>query len=418
MNRPYTGSGWGECLYPKAKRLMEKRYDVIIVGAGPAGCSAAMSLARLGYEVALLEKEKFPRGKVCGDGIGPASLEVLDRLGVLPEVLQKSPWRIDGIKLSSPSGRMVSASFSHLRNPYPYGVVMPRREFDSLLFERAGNHPRIRILEKWAVKDLLFRDGSAEGVRAESEGEKGEFYGKILVGADGAYSTVRRKIFPRRKVPAPGAFGLRAYFQGVSGLTGHIEIHCPRSLLPGYGWVFPTGGDSANVGVGIASDQVRNKDLRGLFRAFVEETKGVKERLASARMAENSLQGGPIPLAGFWGRRSRGNILLVGDAGTFADVLTGEGIYSALRSGECAAEAIHRALSSSGDGGRTGAIYERIWRKNLGSLDFLIGPWAQKCMVREFFLDRNIGRAARKPSMARDLASILCHEKSKIGLFF
>ena len=397
---------------------MEKRYDAIIVGAGPAGCSAAISLARRGYEVLLLEKEKFPRGKVCGDGIGPRALEVLDRLGVLPEIVAKGAWKIEGIKITSPAGQLLTASFSHLKGSYPHGLVMPRREFDFLVFQQARKLPNVEVLENWTAKDLILRDGRAEGVRAESEGAKREFRGKFLVGADGAHSTVRQKILPRRKVPVAGAFGLRAYFQGVLGLSPHIEIHCPRSLLPGYGWVFPTGKDSANVGVGISSDQVKQKDLRKLFRNFIEETPGVKEKFASARLVEHSLRGAPIPLAGFWGRRSRGNILLTGDAGVFADFLTGEGIYFALRSGECAAEAVHAALTSSGSYERAGTIYEKTWRQKMGRLDFLIGPWAQKCMVREFFLNRNIGRAVRQPSMARDLASILCHQKSKIGLFF
>jgi geranylgeranyl reductase family protein len=397
---------------------MKEFYDVIIVGAGPGGCSAAIGLARRGYEVLLVEKEKFPRGKVCGDGIGPPALDALDRLGILPEVMQRNPWKIDGVKLSSPAGHLVTAPFSHLKSPYPYALVMPRREFDFLIFEQTRKFANVQVLENWTVKDLILRDGSAEGVRAESNGEKREFRGRILVGADGVYSTVRRKIFPRKKGPVIGAFGVRAYFQGVQGLSHHIEVHCPRSILPGYGWVFPMGEDSANVGVGISSAQLPQKDLRKLFQAFIEETPLVKEKLRTARLVEHSFQGAPIPLAGFWRRRSRRNILLVGDAGSFADVLTGEGIYFALRSGECAAEAIHTALSSSGEIEKAGKLYEKAWRGALGSREFLIGPWAQKWIMREFFLNLNIGRAIKKPSMARDLASILCHQKSKIGLFF
>ena len=401
-----------------AKKIMKELYDVIIIGAGPGGCSAAISLARRGYEVLLVEKERFPRGKVCGDGIGPPALEALDRLGILPEVIQKGPWKIDGVRLSSPAGHLVTASFSHLKGPHPYGLVMPRREFDFLIFQQVQKFPNVHALENWSVKDLIPRGGLTEGVRAESEGKKGEFFGRTLIGADGVYSTVRRKVFPRKERLIPGAFGLRAYFQGVKDLSHHIEIHCPRSILPGYGWVFPTGEDSANVGVGISSAQLSQKDLRKLFQTFIEETPGVKERLRTARLVEHSLQGAPIPLAGFWGRRSRRNILLVGDAGSFADVLTGEGIYFALRSGECAAEAIHTALSSSGKIEKAGRIYEKAWRRALGSREFLIGPWVQKWVMREFFLNLNIGRAIKKPSMACDLASILCHQKSKIGLFF
>ena len=397
---------------------MNKEYDVIIVGAGPGGCSAAISLARRGYDVLLSEKEGFPRGKVCGDGISPPALETLDRLGILPPVLEKNPWKIEGLTISSPNGQVVTASFSHLKGPYPFGLVMPRREFDSLVLQQARKYPNIEILENWEVKDFIDQNGWVKGVKAQSGGQKEEFLSKFLVGADGAYSVVARKTVSREKKIQQGAFGLRAYFHGAKGLTHQIEIHCGRAILPGYGWVFPAGEDSANVGVGIASRHLKEKNIRNLFQTFVEENPFVKERLREARMVENSLQGGPIPLGSFFQRRSRKNVLLVGDAAGFTDVLTGEGIYFALRSGECAAEVIHSALKSPEEMEKAGRIYEGLWRSALPSREFLFGPFTQRVIVREFFLNRNIARALKKPSMARDLASILCHQKSKIGLLF
>ena len=397
---------------------MNKEHDVIIVGAGPGGCSAAIGLARRGHDVLLLEKERFPRGKVCGDGISPQALEVLERLGVLPQVLQKEPWKIDGLKLSSPAGQTVTVPFAHLKVPHPFGLVMPRREFDSLVLQQARKYPNIEILENWEAKDFIDRNGSIRGVKAQSDGRKGEFLAKFLVGADGAYSVVARKRVSREKKFPQGAFGIRAYFKGVKGLTHQIEIYCDRPILPGYGWVFPGGEDSANVGVGIASRHLKEKNIRNLFQTFVEENPFVKERLREARMVENSLQGGPIPVGSFFRRRSRKNVLLVGDAAGFTDVLTGEGIHFALRSGECAAEAIHSALSLPGEMEKAGRIYEGLWRSAFRSREFLFGSFAQRLIVREFFLNRNIARALKKPSMARDLASILCHQKSKIGLLF
>jgi geranylgeranyl reductase family protein len=397
---------------------MKELHDVIIIGAGPAGCSAAISLARRGRDVLLLEKEKFPRGKVCGDGISPPALETLDRLGVLPEVMREKPWKIDGFRLSSPAGQVVTASFSHLKGPYPFGLVMPRKEFDFLFFQQVRKYSNLEILENWEVKDFIEENGPIKGVKARSEGRKGEFWGKFLVGADGAYSVVARKTVSRKQNFLQGAFGIRAYFRGVKDLTHRIEIHCDRSVLPGYGWVFPTGEDSANVGVGIASRHLREKNLRDLFLTFVQGNPFIKERFRGAHMVENSLQGYPIPLASFLRRRSRGNVLLVGDAGGFTDVLTGEGMYFALQSGECAAEAIHSALHSPGEVENVGRIYGGLWRTALPSREFLFGSLVQRVILREFFLNRNIARALKKPSMARDLASILCHQKSKIGLFF
>jgi len=397
---------------------MNKEYDVIIVGAGPGGCSAAIGLARQGYDVLLLEKERFPRGKVCGDGISPPALEALERLGILPALMQKNPWKIDGIRISSPAGQAITAPFSHLKVSHPFGLVMPRKEFDFLVLQQARKYSNIKILENWEARDLIDENGSIKGVKAQSDGQKEEFSARFLVGADGAYSVVARKAVHGKKNFQQGAFGIRAYFQGVKGLTHQIEIHCDRPILPGYGWVFPTGEDSANVGVGLAWRHLKEKDIRNLFQTFVERNPFVKERLREARMVENSLQGGPIPLGSFFRRRSRKNVLLVGDAAGFTDVLTGEGIYFALRSGECAAETIHSALKSPEEMEKAGRIYEGLWRRELRSLEFLFGSFVHRLIVREFFLNRNITRALKKPSMARDLASILCHQKSKIGLLF
>ncbi|NWF53790.1 MAG: geranylgeranyl reductase family protein [Syntrophaceae bacterium] len=397
---------------------MNKEYDVIIVGAGPAGCSAAISLARRGCEILLLEKEGFPRGKVCGDGIGPPALEVLERLGILSAVRQNNPWKIEGLEISSPAGQILTVPFFHLKSPCPFGLVIPRREFDFLLSQQVRKYRNLEILENWEVKDFIGANGNFKGVRAQCEGQKEEFFGKVLIGSDGAYSVVARKLVYREREVHPAAFGLRAYFRGVKDINHRIEIHCDRSILPGYGWLFPTGEDSANVGVGIGARHLRGKNIRNLFRAFVERNPFVNERLRDATMVQNSLQGGPIPAGSFFRRRYRKNVLLVGDAGGFTDVLTGEGIYFALRSGECAAEAIHAAFNAQGGMERVGKIYESLWRSSLPRWEFLYGSLLKRLILREFFLNRNIARALKKPSMARDLASILCHEKSKIALLF
>jgi geranylgeranyl reductase family protein len=397
---------------------MNKEYDVIIVGAGPSGCATAISLGRYGHRALVVYMDRFPRGKVCGDGISPPALGALERLGILQEVMLKNPWKIDGVELFSPAGQRATAPFSHLKGPYTFGLVMPRKEFDFLVLRQVLKHSNIEVLENCEVKDFITQNGLIRGVRAQSGGQKEEFLAKFLVGADGAHSVVARKTVSGEKKFKPGAFGLRAYFQGVKGLTHQIEVHCDRALLPGYGWVFPTGKDSANVGVGICWRHLKEKDIRNLFQTFVEGSRFVKERLQEARMVENSLQGGPIPLGSFFRRCSRKNVLLVGDAAGFTDVLTGEGIYFALRSGECAAEAIHSAWSPPGGVEKTGRIYETLCKSALPSREFLFGSFVQRLIMREFFLNRNIDRALHKPSMARDLASILCHEQSKIRLLF
>jgi len=172
------------------------------------------------------------------------------------------------------------------------------------------------------------------------------------------------------------------------------------------------------VGVGISSRFLKKKDMKKLFCAFIGENPGLRERFRKARLAENSFKGFPIPLGTFSPRRSDKNVLLLGDAGRFADVLSGEGIYYALRGGECAAEAIREGLKNARGSEKIGELYEKLWRKAFSLREYLIGNLLQRLVVGEFFLNLNVRRADKNPIMARNLASILCHQKTKMRLLF
>jgi geranylgeranyl reductase family protein len=397
---------------------MKEDYDAIIVGAGPAGCSAAISLGRLGHEVLLMDKAKFPREKVCGDGIGPLALEALDRLGIYEAASERNPWRVEGIDFFSPAGQKVRTSFSHLRGRYRHGWIFPRREFDLLLWEHARSYPSVHVLEGCEGKDLVWAGGRIVGVLGKRGESLEEFRGKVIIGADGAYSFVSKRISSPGRIFRNYSLAVRGYFRQVKGLTHQIEIHCERHLLPGYGWVFPTGEGEANVGVGIASRSLKKEDLKEMFRVFIEGNQSLRERFREARLVKDTFGGWPIPLAGPATRRSRQNVLLLGDAARFADVLSGEGIFYALQSGECAAQAIHQGLSMPRAQERIGEIYEKLWKGAFGLKEYWIGNLLQRLIIRESFLDWNVGRAGKNPVMARNLASILCHEKTKLRLLF
>jgi len=395
---------------------MKRAYSVIIVGAGPAGCSAASFLALKGHQVLLVDKAKFPRDKVCGDGISPLALEALDRLGVIQEIINRNPWRVDGVKLSSPSGQIVTANFSHLRGPYKHGWVMPRKEFDFILFEHVQRLANIQVLENAEVKDLYYEGDSIKGIKVQRGNSAEEFAGDIIIGADGVHSLIARRIFPANGISKNFSLGIRAYFHNVEGLKHYIEIHCEKAILPAYGWLFPIGENAANVGVGISAQCHPRRQLKQLFNVFINKNGFLREKLREAQLAENTLQGWPIPLGTFFPKRNHKNVLLIGDAGNFADILTGEGIYFALKSGECAAEAIHRGFNMGGGFARIGEIYERLWRKAFNSKEYLFRSLLQRLVTKESFINFNIRRATKKPNMAQTLASILCHQKSKIRL--
>ena len=388
------------------------------MGAGPAGCSTAICLARQGCEVLLIDKANFPRDKVCGDGIGPLALEVLDRLGVLQQMMARNPWMIEGIDFFSPSGQTVRAPFSHLEGRYKHGWIFPRREFDFFLWQRVRSFSNVHVLENCEAVDLIYAGSKIAGIRAQYGNSLEDFSGKVIVGADGAYSRVAKRISSPTRIFRHYAFAARGYFHQVEGLTDQIEIHCEKNLLPGYGWIFPTGEDSANVGVGIDSRFLKKKDIKRLFHVFIRENPILRERFRKARLVDNSFKGFPIPLGAFGPRRSLKNVLLLGDAGRFADVLSGEGIYYALRGGECAAEAIQKGFTNPTGSERVSGFYEKLWRRAFHPKEYLIGNLLQRLVIGEFFLNLNIRRACKNPVMARNLASILCHQKTKIRLLF
>ncbi len=403
--------------FDRRPESMEKEYDVIIVGGGPAGCSAAICLARQGCKVLLMDKAQFPRDKVCGDGVGPLTLEVLDRLGVLQVMMDRNPWRVEGIDFFSPAGQRVRAPFSHLEGRYKHGLVLPRREFDFLLWQHVRGFSNVQVLENCEGVDLISAGSKIVGIQARYGSSLEDFRGKVILGADGAYSLVAKRISSPTRIFRSYAFAARGYFHQVEGLTNQIEIHCEKNLLPGYGWIFPIGEDSANVGVGIASRFLKKKDMNKLFHSFIWGNPPLRQRFRKARLVENSFKGFPIPFGTLGPRRSHKNVLLLGDAGRFADVLSGEGIYYALRGGECAAEAIHKGLNA-GESEKICEFYEKLWRRALDPKEYLIGNLLQRWVIGEFFLNLNVRRACRNPVMARNLASILCHEKTKVRLLF
>jgi flavin-dependent dehydrogenase len=240
----------------------------------------------------------------------------------------------------------------------------------------------------------------------------------VIIGADGAYSRVAKRISFRGRDFRHYAFAARGYFHQVEGLTNQIEIHCEKNLLPGYGWIFPIGADAANVGVGIDSRFLKKRDMKKLLHTFIRENPALRERFHRACLVENSFKGFPIPMGTFGLRRSHKNVLLLGDAGRFADILSGEGIYYALRGGECAAEAIQEGWKNGRGSEKMGNLYEKLWRKAFSPREYLIGNLLQRLVIGEFFLNLNVRRACRNPIMARNLASILCHQKTKMRLLF
>ncbi len=389
-----------------------KSYDVVISGAGPAGCSSALFLAQKGYRVLLLDKATFPREKVCGDGITAATSTLLEEMGVMDRLrLRLGPLMVcEGVTLFSPAGTVVQGRISQAGSLAGAAYVIPRKEFDDCLIASVKEHSTITLLENTTVTDVIMDGERARGVRSTG----GDWFGRVIIAADGAYSPIASRLHLANKEKKHQGFAIRAYYSKVEGLTDSIELHYDKSMVPGYGWIFPLGNQRANVGVGLMTRFKDQRALKQLFERFVGENAFASAKLKHAVMEPGTLKGWPLPFGSFQGKRGRGNVLLTGDAGSFVDPLNGEGIYYALKSGRYAAEAAAKALDEEDT--RASGYYEKLWRKEFSFHEFTLGYTLQPLLNNEFLLESLMRFAAKKQTRANLLAGVIGHNFKKRDL--
>ncbi len=329
---------------------MKERYDAVVVGAGPGGSSAAIELASRGFRVLLLDKESFPREKTCGDGIAPRAVHSLYRLGVREE-LEGRFKRTSGIRFYATHGGMTEVRYP-MGSRYPdHGYVVPRRDLDSILLHRAAA-AGAEVMQGCRVTGVLpRRDGRVPGVTAEYRGEEIELGGRYIVGADGPHSTVGKRLGLLGRDPLYLGVSVRCYMTGVEGVSDFLEIYPEDAIMPSCGWIFPVDGGTANVGVGfmLYARRKRRINLNRVFEDFRLRTRHAAAKLRHARPA-GRLRGALLRV-GMGGSTPRhANVLLVGDAASLTNPISGEGITYALESGRWAGETLAAALHAGDDG--------------------------------------------------------------------
>lgn len=330
--------------------------DVVIVGAGPAGCAAAITLHRAGRRVVVIEKATFPRDKICGDGLTTSALRELDALGFDPATV--ASWiNVDDVIVRSPSGREVV--FPMPRDGGVYAAVSRRRDLDAALVDLTRSIG-VEILENVSL-DSVAHEGDSVTVTTDG-GER--FTASYLVAADGMWSPTRKAL----GIAEPGYRGewhaFRQYFRKVSPRAAtELVVWFEADLLPGYAWSFPLADGTANVGFGILRDDSSYKvsDMAPLWREFLARPH-VREFLGPDAEAEGPHRAWPIPARVEKISLTHDRTLFVGDAAAATDPMTGEGIGQALLTGRWAAEAI----IASPDAPRTcTAAYERSVEEEL-----------------------------------------------------
>ncbi len=315
--------------------MLTGRSDVLIVGAGPAGAAAGTFLARMGLEVACVDRARFPRDKTCGDAISSAGLEIAAELGADLSSLPHAP--VTAAAAILPDGTRIVRHYGD--KP---GAIVPRLALDDLLRQRmqaAG----VTLHEGLAVRALL-RDGNNTFVGAEGPGLR--WHARIVLAADGpgsiAWSALGRTY-------ARGAqLGLAAtvYLKNAAPAEPGVSEHYFEKGLPcGYGWLFPPVDGLANAGVYQRADHYDKTGTR--LRALLDDfLKRHPERFAHAELA-GPVRSWALPLSlHTWPLGGAPGLLVCGDAGSFVDPLSGEGIWQALRTGQLAAQHIGAALTA------------------------------------------------------------------------
>ena len=397
---------------------MEKaveKYDVIVVGAGPAGITAALFAKKQNRSVLLVDKAAFPREKICGDGLSTRTLRVLQELGLYEKFLEECDVnKIDGVIFASPNGTALPINYAEMGKAKDVeGYTLNRVFFDNFLINEARN-AGVTVFEDFHAKRFLFNSKKEIcGITGGKTDAKREISleAEIVVCACGIFPKILKSVKYYYPVSKKCVIGIKQYYKNVECEKNMIEMRFMNSIIEGYFWIFPLKDNIANIGF-IIPEKLRRKRKINL-------KKELENIVSSPQLADKFRNAQPItkPKAAFLNLggvkvfKPKARLLIVGDAMGLTEHFTGEGVGNAMFSAKKAAQVIDAAFESGDFSARKMDMYHKICVKVL-LREFRVSAIVNK-MKFAWLIDFVMGVAARNAETMTKVAQAVASQKDR-----